>query len=250
MENGQEEKANRAEDAAVPDLRVLPDVLFLPMGGQSPSRPYNFPILFTRRDVQEATPGAKPGKFRGGLPWMGFCSVLPGTDGMSRYLRLLFRRNPSRDRSENDVAFEGYEILWPDGRPVALGVESLCKHGQRLLGLGRHLRGAHERLVDMICVHLMDREADMTRLPGHRVRRFCLERAGKHGRVYFLDGTPTTILFDVDRDEQVFLRWLGLLDLHDGGRVWFDLAAQPVEPPTRIPACVDLPLRRDRLMSR
>src|SRR5205814_1663601 len=130
---------------------------------------------------------------------------------MSRNLRLLFRRNPSRDRLENDIAFEGYEILWPDGKPVALGVESMCKHGQRLLGLGRHLRGSRERLVDMICVHLPHREVDLTRLPGHRVRRFCLERVGKLGKVYFLDGTPTTILFDVDRDEQVFLRWLGLL---------------------------------------
>jgi hypothetical protein len=154
---------------------------------------------------------------------------------MSRNLRLLFRRNPHRDHLENKVTFEGYDIFWPDGRPAALGVETLCTHGQRLLGLGKYLRGSRERLVDLICVHLPDREADMTRLPGHRVRRFCLERTGRTGRVYFLDGTPTTLVFDLDREEEGFLRWLGLLGLKDGERLWLDLAAQPAEAPIRYP---------------
>ncbi len=159
---------------------------------------------------------------------------------MPRNLRLLFRRNPHRDHLDNKVAFEGYDVFWPDGRPAALGVEALCTHGQRLFGLGRHLRGTRERLVDLIFVHLPDREADMTRLPGHRVRRFRLERVGRHGKVYFLDGTPTTLLFDLDREDEIFLRWLGLLDMEDGEHVWFDLAAQPVVP-THIPrACETL----------
>ncbi len=179
----------------------------------------------------------------------GLRFILPRSDRMSRKLRLLFRRNPNRDKLENAVAFEGYEIFWPDGRPAALGVESLCMHGQRLLGLGRHLRGSRERLVDLICVHLSHREADLTRLPGHRVRRFCLERVGRNGKVYFLDGTPTTLLFDVDRDEPVFLRWLGLMDMQDGERLWLDLAAQPVEPPARVPLCpTEAVLRHDAIM--
>jgi hypothetical protein len=41
---------------------------------------------------------------------------------MSRKLTLLFRRNPTRDRVEKDIPFEGYEVLWPDGRPVAVGL--------------------------------------------------------------------------------------------------------------------------------
>jgi len=148
---------------------------------------------------------------------------------MSRKLRLLFRKNPTRDRLEKDIPFEGYEVLWPDGRPVALGLDAFCKHGQRLLGLGRHLAGAAERLVEMRFVPLPHRNADLTRLPGHRVRRLCLERVGRTGRLYFLDGTPTTVRFDLDRDEPVCLRWLGLADLSDGERLWFDLAAQPIE---------------------
>jgi hypothetical protein len=129
----------------------------------------------------------------------------------SRKLTLLFRSGPARDRLEKDIPFEGYEVFWPDG--------------QRLLGLGRHLNGAPERLVER-CVPLPHRKADLTRLPGHRVRRFCLERVG---RLYFLDGTPTTIRFDLDRDEPVCLRWVGLTDLADGERLWFDLAALPIE---------------------
>jgi hypothetical protein len=167
---------------------------------------------------------------------------------MSRKLRILFRRNPARDRQQEAVSFEGYDILWPDGRPVTVGLDAFCTHGQRLLGLGRHLKGLRERLVDMICVHLPDRDAHLTRMPGHRVRRFCLERTGKHGRVYFLDGTPTTMLFDVDRDEPAFLNWLGLTALTDGQRQWFDLAAQPIDPaPARFPPpCpAEAPLHQD-----
>ena len=139
----------------------------------------------------------------------GLALCAPRNDGGK--LRLLLRRNPRSDRHENNIYFEGYAPYWPNGQPVALGLDALCKHGQRLLGLGRKLEGAPERLVDLICVHLPEREANLTRIPGHRVRRFCLERTGLHGRVYFLDGTPTTILFDLDRDEETFLNWLGLL---------------------------------------
>jgi hypothetical protein len=148
---------------------------------------------------------------------------------MFRKLRLLLRRNPRSDRHENNIYFEGYAPHWPNGQPVALGLDALCKHGQRLLGLGRKLEGAPERLVDLIFVHLPDREANLTRMPGHRVRRFCLERTGRHGRVSFLDGTPTTILFDLDRDEEAFLNWLGLPAMQDGERQWFDLAASTVD---------------------
>jgi hypothetical protein len=147
---------------------------------------------------------------------------------MSRTLRLLFRRDPSRDRQDERIRYEGYQFLWPDGRAVTLGLDAFCKHGQRLLGLGRHLAGAKERLVDMLCFPLPDAEASLTRLPGHRVRRFALQREGRQGRIYFLDGTPTTIILDLDRDEPVVLDWIGLSGLADGERLWFDLAARPL----------------------
>ncbi len=136
---------------------------------------------------------------------------------------------PSRDRAEDQIRYEGYDFLWPDGRPAAVGLTALCTHGQRLLGLGRHLAGARERLVDLIVFPLPDREASLTRLPGHRVRRFFLQRDGRQGRLHFLDGTPTTVVFDLDRDEAPVLHWIGLPALDDGEREWFDLAARPVE---------------------
>jgi hypothetical protein len=154
---------------------------------------------------------------------------------MSRTLRLLLRRDPSRDRVEEDIRYEGYKAFWPDGRPTAVGLTAFCKHGQRLLGLGRHLAGARERLVDLIVFPLPDGEAPLTRLPGHRVRRFSIRREGRQGRLFFFDGTPTTAIFDLDHDEAPVLHWIGLPSLRDGERQWFDLAARPVEMPVRAP---------------
>ena len=148
---------------------------------------------------------------------------------MAHTLSLLFRRDPSRDRLENNIPFEGYEILWPDGRPAAIGLDAFCKHGQRLFGLGRHLQGRHERLLDLLSFHLADREDDLTRLPGHRVRRFCLRRTGTQGRIHFLDGTPTAIVFDMLQDETKVLNWLGLTHLADGDELWLDIAARPAD---------------------
>ena len=152
---------------------------------------------------------------------------------MARRLTVLFRRDPSRDRQQGLIHFEGYEVLWPDGRPVTVGLDAFCKHGQRLLGLGRHLAGCSERLIELICFPLDGREDALTRIPGHRVRRFYLERRGRRGRIHFLDGTPTDTVFELERDEYPVLEWIGLPLLRDGGRQWMDLAARAVEP-----ACV------------
>jgi hypothetical protein len=154
---------------------------------------------------------------------------------MSRTLRLLFRRDASHDRVEDEIRYEGYGVFWPDGRSVAIGLSAFCKHGQRLLGLGRHLRGTPERLVDLILFPLPDREASLTRLPGHRVRRFSIQRQGRMGRLYFFDGTPTTVVFDLDQDEAAVLLWVGLPSMSEEERQWFDLAARPVEVPLSAP---------------
>jgi hypothetical protein len=151
---------------------------------------------------------------------------------MSRSLQVLFRRDPSRDRRENEVHYEGYEFLWPDGRAVAVGFDAFCKHGQRLFGLGRRLEGCRERSLEMICLPLRGRDDHLTRLPGARVRRFFLQRSGRQGRLHFLDGTPTAVVFDLDRDEAPVLHWIGLPGLGDGERQWLDLAARPAGPPT------------------
>ena len=155
---------------------------------------------------------------------------------MVRTLTILFCRDPRRDWRHGNVAYEGYQILWPDGRPVTVGIEGFCLRGQRLLGLGRYLAGLPERLIELACYPLADVEDPLTRLPGSRVRRLFLERSGTHGRLHFLDGTPTALVFDLARDEPCVLDWIGLPTLGDGQRQWLDLAARAVEsasPPAR-----------------
>jgi hypothetical protein len=49
-----------------------------------------------------------------------------------------------------------------------------------------------------------------------------------------MDETPTTMTFEVGRDEPVVMEWLGLPSVQDGGRQWFDLAATELD--TVIPA--------------
>ncbi len=157
---------------------------------------------------------------------------------MPRRLTVLFRRDPLRDREREQIRFEGYEVFWPDGRPVAVGLDAFCSYGQRLLGLGKHLHGRGERLIELICYPLAGREDDLTRLPGHRVRRFYLERQATAGRIHFIDGTPTQVVFDLCRDEARVLRWIGLTTLRDGEGQWLDLAARaaddiPLTTPSR-----------------
>jgi hypothetical protein len=148
---------------------------------------------------------------------------------MARTLRVIFRRDPGKDRSREQVDYEGYKVLWPDGRPVDCALDAFCRHGQRLLGLGRHLQGCTERLVDLMFFPLKDRDDDLVRIKGCRVRRFFLKRQGRQGRVHFLDGTPTAIVFYLD-DEEPVVNWCGLPEIPDGGDQWFDLAARPAEP--------------------
>src|SRR4051812_11316333 len=85
---------------------------------------------------------------------------------MSRILTILFRRDPSRDRHKDSVHLEGYMPHWPDGQPVAVGLDAFCKHGQRLLGLGKHLAGCREKLLKLVCFPLGGREDDLNRIPG------------------------------------------------------------------------------------
>jgi hypothetical protein len=155
---------------------------------------------------------------------------------MSRTLMVLFRRDPTRDHQRGKIQFEGYQMFWPDGRPVAVGLSAFCMHGQRLLGLGRHLAGRSERLLKLICFPLKGRDDDLNRLPGHRVRRFFLERTGHIGRIHFMDGTPTEAVFQLGCDERTVLRWIGLTDLRDGERQWVDVAAGPADVEAPAPA--------------
>ncbi|MBM3995854.1 MAG: hypothetical protein FJ303_17135 [Planctomycetes bacterium] len=147
---------------------------------------------------------------------------------MSRTLTLLFRRDPSRDHEKGNIRFEGYVPLWPDGRPVAVGLDAFCKHGQRLLGLGKHLAGCTEKLVKLVCLPLSGRDDDLNRIPGYRVRRFFIVRTGSIGRLHFMDGTPTASTFELGQDDPRVIHWIGLNELEDGETQWIDLAAVEV----------------------
>jgi hypothetical protein len=150
---------------------------------------------------------------------------------MKRTLTVLFRRDPTRDRQKEQIRFRGYRPHWPDGRPVDVGLDAFCQHGQRLLGLNRVLAQSSECLIHLINFPVVDVDENIRRLPGHRVRRFFIERHGDNGRIHFMDGTPTEIVFNLDKDEEEVLHWIGLPHLDDGERQWFDLAACPVEKP-------------------
>jgi hypothetical protein len=145
---------------------------------------------------------------------------------MHRTLTVLFRRDQEWDGMRGPIHVEGYQILWPDGRAVEVGLKAFCKHGLRLLGLKGSLSGRSERLVELLCFPLTGRDAKLTRLPGHRIRRFCLARSGASGRLHFLDGSPTDVVFDLDLDDPAVLAWIGLRALPDGERQWLDVGAR------------------------
>jgi hypothetical protein len=167
---------------------------------------------------------------------------------MSRSLTILFRRNPLGDWQKGNIDFEGYEILWPDGRPVAIGLDAFCKHGQRLLGLGKYLLNCDEKLVKLVCMPLSGRDDDINRIPGYRVRRFYVQRRGTVGRLHFLDGTPTITAFDILRDDRRVLQLFWLDELREGEILWFDLAAVAIETAmNESEACfMDSPVHQDR----
>ena len=156
---------------------------------------------------------------------MGKCYLVDGErPWMSRTLILLFRRDPSRDRHNEKIKFEGYAPYWPDGRPVSVSIDAFCKHGLRLLGLGKQLAGCEEKLAKLVCLPLSGKDDDLNRIPGYRVRRFYLHRTGNLGRLHFLDGTPTIVTFEMGVDEPRVLQWIGLNTIQDGEVLWFDLA--------------------------
>lgn len=154
---------------------------------------------------------------------------------MIRTLTVLFRRDPSRDRQTGKIHFEGYQPLWPDGHAVAVGLDALCHQGQRLLGLGKQLRGCSEKLIRMIWMRVAHPEDHLHHLPGYRVRRFFIERSGTMGRVHFMDGTPTAVVMDLERDEPRVVHWIGLTNLRCGERQWFDLTADGADVPMPTP---------------
>jgi hypothetical protein len=140
-------------------------------------------------------------------------------------LTILLRHCRERDEVGPDVAYSGYDVFWPDGLPVGVGLRRFCRHGTRLL-LGRHPDGT-TALVRVAVYPVAGREAGLTR-PGRgvRSRRFYALREPDHVRLYFVTGHPTEIFFDPASDDPEVLHWLQVGRMRPGVPFWFDLACE------------------------
>lgn len=156
---------------------------------------------------------------------------LTSTLSTGRSLTLCFVRNSVEDEETDRIRFSGYDILWPDGQRVDVGLSRFCQFGVRTL-FGR--RSAARNLVTIHMLPLLDREAPLPKLPrGIRNRRFCLHRSGEEGRVLLIDGSPTELVFHLKDDERV-VHWIRLREIPDGGEQWYDVVVIPVEEPTPV----------------
>jgi hypothetical protein len=151
-------------------------------------------------------------------------------------LTVVFRRRAARDESSEGIDYLGYDILWPDGQPVRLGLRRFCQIGSRIL-VGRGFDG-DSALVRIAIYPVTGLGAPLTR-PGRgiRCRRLYAIRGPDSIRFYFLDGTPTEVVFDPHADEQRVLRWVQAEHMRPGEPYWFDFASQTVhEPCAAVPA--------------
>jgi hypothetical protein len=140
-------------------------------------------------------------------------------------LTALLRHCRERDEVGPGVAYSGYDVFWPDGRPAGVGLRRFCRHGTRLL-LGRHPNGA-PALVRVAIYPVAGREASLTRPgPGVRCRRFYALREPDHVRLYFVTGHPTEVFFDPASDDPEVLHWLQVERMRAGVPFWFDLACE------------------------
>lgn len=146
----------------------------------------------------------------------------------ARSLTVLFERNTSSDEESGRVRYSGYDIYWPDGSPVTLGLNRFCQFGARTL-FGR--KGVASSLLNLYLIPIESLESPLPKLPrGVRSRRFYIQRNGEEGRIMLLDGTPTDLVFDRRTDDSRVLHWVGLDRLQDEMKQWYDLVVLPVEP--------------------
>jgi hypothetical protein len=143
---------------------------------------------------------------------------------------VVFQRRTTRDESNDGVDYLGYDILWPDGQPARLGLRRFCQIGSRIL-VGRGFDG-DRALVRISIYPVAGLDAPLTR-PGRgiRCRRLYAIRQPDSIRFYFLDGTPTEVVFDPRADERRVLRWVQAERMRPGEPYWFDFASQTVEEP-------------------
>jgi hypothetical protein len=143
---------------------------------------------------------------------------LPG-----RKISIHFRRNERKDEQIDGIEYTGYDLYWPSGlRVTGLGFDRFCKIGMRyILGREKPVFAA----VDAYFLPLESRCDLLPRIPGCRLRVLYFERTGSQLKVFLSDDTPTEIIFDLERDEEPILDWLGGRSVADGDRQWFGFYA-------------------------
>ena len=161
--------------------------------------------------------------------WAGYREADRGSAAAAppRELFVVLKRRRERDAATEQAVYAGYDIYYPDGRPVAVGIQRFCQQGTRLL-LGR-ARDPELAVVKLSLYPVAGLEAPLTR-PGRgvRSRRFYALRLCDAIRLYFFTGTPTEIIFDHQQDDPEVLRWLHAERIRPGQPFWFDLASQLV----------------------
>ncbi len=144
-----------------------------------------------------------------------------------REVTILLQRRRERDEATDKVNYSGYDILWPDGRPVGIGLQRFCQQGTRLL-LGR-ARDPEAALIRLWTYPVAGLEAALTKPgPGVRCRRFYLLRHRELLRLHFFTGTPTEVVFSYRDDEPEVLHWIHAEHIQRGVPFWIDLASQMV----------------------
>ena len=139
---------------------------------------------------------------------------LPG-----RKISVVLRRNETKDEQLSGIQYTGYDVFWPSGgRVQGLGFDRFCKIGMRYI-LGREK--PEVAAVDAYFVSLTGRDDPLPRIPGCRLRVLYLERSGPQLKVFLSDATPTEIIFDLERDEERVLDWIGGRQIAEGDRQWF-----------------------------
>ena len=143
-------------------------------------------------------------------------------------LIVVLTRRRERDEAADRVTYSGYDIHWPDGRSVTIGLQRFCQQGTRLL-LGR-ARNLEKALVRVTLYPISGLDADLTRPEtGTRCKRFYSLSEGDDIRFHFFTGAATEVLFHRRDDDPAVLKWLHADRIRDNEPFWFDLGSEILE---------------------
>jgi hypothetical protein len=143
-------------------------------------------------------------------------------------LTVVLTRRRERDEEAERVTYSGYDIHWPDGRSVTIGLQRFCQQGTRLL-LGR-ARDIERAMVRVTLYPISGLEADLTRpSSGLRCKRFFSLSQGDDIRFHFFTGTPTEVIFNRRDDDPAVLKWLHAERVREKEPFWFDLGSEILE---------------------